>query len=270
MNERQRDQHFRREVAIKIAEIEDKHCKPCMHNSSRRNKSTTHCRNCEFGKELVRYGELLTSKSKRRKESTKEQVSVKKKEAKQMSTSRNTDHDLVVNGLSRDKYMMLKDERKPDSELMKAYKLTSAKLTSTKEKWGLLGYRGNVKAGSIKKKVKAPENLVPMSKHDHAAITSTKSNDSLIDDYEKLKSEHEKLLDHNVGAAEEFLKLNNELEKSKETIFDLQNQISHKDHHIDALQDQVNELERLESIEEKYLATVTALKVHLPEVGEMK
>ncbi|MCM3487875.1 hypothetical protein M3689_00990 [Alkalihalophilus marmarensis] len=87
---------------------------------------------------------------------------------------------------------------------------------------------------------------------------------------ENLAEENKALRYRNIQGHIAFRSLSSQHEKLKCEHLELQRVLSQKDHHIDALEEQVKELERLRGIEKKYLTTVAALKLHLPEVGEME
>lgn len=264
MNDRQKERLFRTHIAGKIADIEDNHCKSCEYVSVM-NKFKVHCVDCKHGQELRRYGDLLSDKSKVQRANKSTQK--KKQEAEKMTKPLKVKEDYPeINGLTRDKYMMLKDEGKNDAEIRNSFNISKDKLTSMKGKWGVLGYKGNVITSP--KAVVVPEEVEP--------ATLQERYDKLLTDFQQLEANYDDIHTKNVDGAKEYQGLLtdhrnlkgafDELVKQKK---ELDREIERKDNFIRNLSFENHNLTKreLDSIK-KYNAVAAALKLHLPEVGE--
>ncbi|MET3507055.1 hypothetical protein [Halalkalibacter oceani] len=273
----QRNKQFRREISTKIAEIQFKYCRPC---------ELQECDNCKQGEKLRHYGDLLLKDTQERRKEPK--LSKNPKEVKQMKpAARISKTPEEVNGLTKDKYKMLKDEGITDAEIIKAYKLNTSRFSSIKEKWGLLGYRGTVSKNKQKSQaqtVERPESKKPAEQANNAEVELRNQLNKMKDEFNELTQKHqaleqthEKLLNENSQAAAEFLKIKRELEQTK-TAFDelvlqkrdLQNDLSVAERNLDFLREKVEEKANDSSYKQKYLVMAAALKLHLPDGLEVK
>ncbi|WP_169801168.1 zinc-finger domain-containing protein [Halalkalibacter krulwichiae] len=108
---------FRTEITWKIAEIEDKQCKPCEH-SGKSDHIGPYCKNCPVGQKLQSLGKLLTQKT----QELREKRNTKPKDPE----------------LTKELYLQYKKSKLTDQEVADKYKITIHSIKHKKRKWGLI------------------------------------------------------------------------------------------------------------------------------------
>lgn len=114
------NKHFRREIAIRIGEIQDNHCKGCEDPNYLSKKSSiavSYCNTqCEHGKKLIKYGKMLLGEGK---------IEVKP----------------VINypeKLTKETMIELKEKGVTDKEIKDHYGMNNANFYKLKNDWGLV------------------------------------------------------------------------------------------------------------------------------------
>ncbi|TPE67993.1 hypothetical protein AMD02_015645 [Halalkalibacterium halodurans] len=252
---KRRNKQFRREIANKIADIQDKYCSPC---------EIKDCKNCDHDRTLKHYGNLLLQDSKdRRSEKKKTQI---QKEERQVRAQE-------MNGLTKEKYKMLKDEGKTDKEIVEAYKMHNYTLTTLKERWGLLGYRGKKKPVEVEK---ATEIKVEKERYEEKQEAQQEKKQVEQPVKDSVQEPSEKLTESFPEARELAIKIkslqeekNHLWKENKEQslrIGRLLNENAALEERIEMLEKEIAELEGQNRYKELYLSHAAALRAHLMDV----
>lgn len=251
---KRRNKQFRREIANKIADIQDKYCSPC---------EIKDCKNCDHDRALKNYGNLLLQDSQDRRSEKKTQI---QKEERQVRVQE-------MNGLTKDKYKMLKDEGKTDKEIVEAYKMHNYKLSTLKERWGLLGYRGKKKPVETEKATEIKEEKKRFEEKQKAQQEEKKAEQSVQD---QPKEQPEKITETFPEAKELANKIKS-LQEEKEHLWKenkeqslrigrLLNENAALEERIEMLEKEIAELEGHKRYKELYVSHAAALRAHLMDV----
>jgi hypothetical protein len=116
MNALQKERMFRREIAWKIAEIEDKQCAPCDF-SGRSDTIAHHCRECSVYLKLNNLGNLLTENTNKLRD-------------------KKYDRPKVVE-ITKELYLEHKENGLLDKDICEKYGISLWVLRSRKQKWGI-------------------------------------------------------------------------------------------------------------------------------------
>jgi chromosome segregation ATPase len=245
---KRRNKQFRREISKKISDIQDKYCSPC---------EIKDCKNCDHDRTLKHYGNLLLQDSQDRR-NKKEQTKIKKEERRVKTEE--------TNGLTKDKYKMLKKEGKTDREISQAYKLHGYKLSALKEKWGLLGYR-------------SPNNKLPETEK----VNEIKVEKERYEEKQKAQLEERPVKDtsekltETVPEAKELANQIKALQEEKEHLWKenkeqslrigrLLNENAALHERIETLEEDLANVEGQNRYKELYLSHAAALRAHLMDV----
>ncbi|WP_193463100.1 hypothetical protein [Halalkalibacterium halodurans] len=178
-----------------------------------------------------------------------------------------------MNGLTKEKYKMLKDEGKTDKEIVEAYKMHNYTLTTLKERWGLLGYRGKKKPVEVEK---ATEIKVEKERYEEKQEAQQEKKQVEQPVKDSVQEPSEKLTESFPEARELAIKIkslqeekNHLWKENKEQslrIGRLLNENAALEERIEMLEKEIAELEGQNRYKELYLSHAAALRAHLMDV----